>query len=51
MAEFLNTQKFREYLPKLIETAEKELVIISPYIQTSELIINLLKKAEKEESK
>ena len=47
MEEFLNTQKFREYLPKLIETAEKELVIISPYIQTSELIINLLKKAEK----
>lgn len=47
MAEFLNTQKFREYLPKLIESAEKELVIISPYIQTSELIINLLKQAEK----
>lgn len=47
MAEFLNTQKLREYLPKLIESAERELVIISPYIQTSELIINLLKQAEK----
>lgn len=26
MAEFLNTQKLRDYLPKLIETAERELV-------------------------
>ena len=47
MAEFLNTQKLRDYLPKLIETAERELVIISPYLQTSEIIINLLQEAEK----
>jgi hypothetical protein len=47
MAEFLNTKKLREFIPKLIESAERELVIISPYIQTSELIINHLKEAEK----
>jgi hypothetical protein len=47
MAEFLNPKKIREFIPKLIESAERELVIISPYIQTSELIINLLKEAEK----
>ena len=47
MAEFLNTQKIKEYLSKIIETAEKELVIISPYIQTNDTFIELLKKADK----
>lgn len=47
MAEFLNTKKLREFLTKLIESTEKELILISPYLQTSDLIINLLKEAEK----
>jgi hypothetical protein len=47
MAEFLNTQKLRDYLSKIIETSEKELVIISPYIQTTDSFIELLKNAEK----
>lgn len=47
MAEFLNTQKIKEYISKIIETAEKELVIISPYIQTNDTFIDLLRKADK----
>lgn len=47
MAEFLNKKKLLEWIPKLIETAEKELIIISPYIQISEKIFNMLKAAEK----
>ena len=46
MAEFLNTKKLREYLNKIIETSQKDLIIISPYIQTSDNFIELLKKAE-----
>ena len=44
MAEFLNKKKLLEWVPKLIETAGKELVIISPYIQISEKIFKLLKE-------
>lgn len=47
MAEFLNKKKLLEWVPKLIETAEKELIIVSPYIQISERIYDLLKDAEK----
>ena len=47
MAEFLNKKKLLEWIPKIIETAEKELIIISPYIQVSEKIFSLLKDAEK----
>ncbi|OWK98543.1 hypothetical protein AP75_05195 [Kaistella haifensis DSM 19056] len=47
MAEFLNKKKLLEWVPKLIETAGKELVIISPYIQISEKIFKLLKESEK----
>ena len=46
MAEFLNKKKLLEWVLKLIETAERELVIISPYIQVSENIFSLLKIAE-----
>ena len=45
MAEFLNTPKLREYISKIIKTAEKELVIISPFIQTNSNFIDLLQKA------
>ena len=47
MAEFLNKKKLLDWVPKLIETAGKELVIISPYIQISEKIFKLLKESEK----
>lgn len=50
MAEFLNKKKLLEWVPKLIETAGKELVIISPYIQISEKIFKLLKESEKKRS-
>jgi len=36
MAQFLNRKNLVEWIPKLIETAEKELIIISPYIQISD---------------
>lgn len=47
MAQFLNRKNLVDWIPKLIETAEKELIIISPYIQVSESIFNQLKSAEK----
>jgi len=47
MAEFLNRKKLIEWIPHLIESSEKELIIISPYIQISEKIFNLLKTSEK----
>jgi phosphatidylserine/phosphatidylglycerophosphate/cardiolipin synthase-like enzyme len=47
MAEFLNTQKLKEYLVKIIETAERELVIISPYIQTSTNLNRFTKKSRR----
>lgn len=47
MAEFLNKKKLLEWVPKLIETTEKELIIISPYIQISEKIFALLTDAQK----
>lgn len=47
MAEFLNKKKLLEWVPRLIETAEKELIIISPYIQISEKILALLEDAQK----
>ncbi|MFD2823816.1 phospholipase D-like domain-containing protein [Lacinutrix iliipiscaria] len=46
MALFLNTQKLNHWIPKLIEESEKELILIVPYIQTSENIINALNEAD-----
>ena len=51
MAEFLNKKKLLEWVPKLIETAQKDLIIISPYIQISEKIFALLTDAQKRVSK
>ncbi|HZV69557.1 MAG TPA: phospholipase D family protein [Saprospiraceae bacterium] len=45
MAEFLNTDKLKTYLIKIIETADRELIFITPYIQTSPSIIDLLTAA------
>ena len=36
MAIFLNTTKLNEWIPKLINETKKELVIIVPYIKTSD---------------
>lgn len=46
MAEFLNTKKLKEYIEKIIQTAERELVIISPFLQINDTLISLLKKAD-----
>ena len=42
---FLNTQRLNEWIPKLINESEKELVIIVPYIKTSNRIYNHLYEA------
>ncbi|UAB80959.1 phospholipase D family protein [Marixanthomonas sp. SCSIO 43207] len=44
---FLNTPKLNEWLPKLIATSEKELVLVVPYIKISKPIFKALKKADK----
>lgn len=43
---FLNTSKLNTYIPKLITSSEKELIIVVPYIQVSETIYKSLKKAD-----
>lgn len=47
MAIFLNTSKLNYWIPKLIQEAEKELILIVPYIQTSDNIFKSLKTADK----
>lgn len=44
---FLNTQKLNEWIPKLINETEKELVLIVPYIKTSNRIYNELYEVNK----
>lgn len=45
MAEFLNKDKLVEWIPKIIKTSQKELIIVSPYIQISKEIFSLLENA------
>lgn len=47
MAKFLNTTLLNEWIPKLIEASEKELIIIVPYIKTSDRMYNYLLEANK----
>lgn len=47
MAIFLNTEKLNYWIPKLIEETQKELVIIVPYIKTSDKVYQPLKEANK----
>lgn len=47
MSKFLNTQGLSKWIPRIIEETERELVIITPYMQLSDKIYNLLLKAEK----
>lgn len=45
MAKFLNTDLINEWIPKLISEAEKNLIIIVPYIKTSDRIFKYLWEA------
>lgn len=47
MPKFLNIQGLSKWIPKIIEETERELVIITPYMQLSDKIYNLLLDAEK----
>lgn len=47
MAKFLNTDLINEWIPKLISEAEKNLIIIVPYIKTSDRIFKYLWEANK----
>ncbi len=49
MALFLNTSRLNYWIPKLIQEAEKELILIVPYIQTSDNIFKSLKIADKKD--
>lgn len=47
MAIFLNTTKYNHWIPRLINESKDELVLIVPYIQTSENIYETLLQADK----
>jgi phosphatidylserine/phosphatidylglycerophosphate/cardiolipin synthase-like enzyme len=47
MAKFLNTTLLNEWIPKLIAASENELIIIVPYIKTSDRMYNYLYEANK----
>jgi len=47
MAEFLNSSELREWIPRLINETERELVIIVPFIKTSRLLYESLENANK----
>jgi hypothetical protein len=46
VAKFLNTQGLKTWIPKLIEETERELIVIVPFIQTSDKIYQLLSEAD-----
>ncbi|WP_127845752.1 phospholipase D family protein [Psychroflexus aestuariivivens] len=46
MARFLKTSDFNDWLLRLISTAQKELILIVPYIKTSKEVNEALKKAD-----
>lgn len=48
MSHFLNREKFNFWIPKLITKADEEVILIVPYIKTSETVFNALKKADKD---
>jgi sugar-specific transcriptional regulator TrmB len=47
MVKFLNTKGLSEWIPRLIMEAEHEVVILAPYIQTSEFLFKALKDADR----
>jgi len=44
---FLNTKRLNRWIPKLIESSKKELILIVPYIQISKNIFRALKRADR----
>tara|TARA_R110002050_G_scaffold261479_1_gene401441 strand:- start:205 stop:399 length:195 start_codon:yes stop_codon:yes gene_type:complete len=48
MAHFLNREKFNFWIPKLITKAEEEVLLIVPYIKTSETVLKALQKANRD---
>lgn len=46
MSQFLNTEKLNEWIPKLIDRTDRELVIIVPYIKTSDRLYDALVRAD-----
>lgn len=46
MSVFLNTEKLKYWIKKLIDYSKEELIFVVPYIQTSEKIYSALKKAD-----
>ena len=48
MSHFLNREKFNFWIPKLIAKAEEEVILIVPYIKTSETVLKALQKANKD---
>ena len=46
MAKFLNTASLNEWIPKLIEETKRELIIIVPYIKTSDRMYNYLQRSK-----
>lgn len=47
MAKFLNSAELRDWIPRVINEAERELVIIVPFIKTSKLLYESLFNANK----
>jgi len=47
MAQFLNSSELREWIPRLINETDRELVIIVPFIKTSKLLYQSLENANK----
>lgn len=47
MPQFLNTQGLREWIPRMINEAKREMVIIVPFIKTSENTYQALLEADK----
>jgi hypothetical protein len=45
MAIFLNTNQLNEWIPRLINETQRELVIIVPYIKTSFNVLQSLQQA------
>jgi hypothetical protein len=48
MSHFLNREKFNFWIPELITKADEEVILIVPYIKTSEMVFSALKKANKD---
>lgn len=47
MSKFLKSSELREWIPRIITEAQKELVIIVPYIKTSKVLYGSLFNADK----